>query len=150
MKIIVGADHGGFELKEKIAARLRGKGIEVEDAGTHGPESVDYPRYAAKVAEAVASGRADRGVLVCGTGIGMCITANRFEGVRAALVSDAFSARMSRRHNDANVLCLGGRTLGDAAALDILDIWLSEPFDGGRHERRVNLIEELANHRDKA
>ncbi len=144
MKIIVGCDHGGYELKEKILSRLQALGHEVEDIGTHGSDSVDYPPYALEVARAVAAGKADRGILVCGSGIGMCMTANRVAGVRAAQVSEPFSARMSRRHNDSNVLCLGGRFLGWDMAMEILEVWLDEPFEGGRHQRRVRMIDDLS------
>lgn len=144
MKIIVGCDHGGVELKDKIALFLKGLNHQVEDTGTHGPESVDYPYYAAKVAEAVAAGRAERGILVCGSGIGMCMAANRFSGIRAVQASDPYEAKLSRRHNDSNVLCLGGRLLGQDLAFEIVQTWLAEAFEGGRHQRRVDLIDTLA------
>jgi ribose 5-phosphate isomerase B len=142
MRIAVGADHAGWALKERLADALRRAGHEVEDCGTHGEESVDYPDFAAEVARRVAEGRADRGVLVCGTGIGMAIVANRFAGVRAAVCHDDYTAEMSRRHNDANILCVGGRVLDEARALRILDVWMSSPFDGGRHSRRVAKIDD--------
>ena len=143
MKIIVGCDHGGFELKEAVVSHLKTLNHQVEDIGTHGPESVDYPRYAVRVAQAVANGEAERGILICGSGIGMCMVANRIQGVRAAQISDPYAAKMSRRHNDCNVLCLGGRFLGLDLAMEILDTWLTERFEGGRHQRRVDLIDDL-------
>ncbi|MCU0571973.1 MAG: ribose 5-phosphate isomerase B [Syntrophobacteraceae bacterium] len=144
MKIMIACDHAGLELKRKLAHHLVGLDQEVEDIGTHDGASVDYPDYAARVARAVASGEADRGILVCGSGIGMCMTANRFRGVRAAQVSEPLSARMSRRHNDSNVLCLGGRFIGEALACEILETWIREPFEGGRHQKRLDLIEGLS------
>lgn len=143
MKIIIGCDHGGFDLKEKIAPFLKSSGHEVVDIGAHSPQSVDYPGYAVRVARAVAGGEADRGILICGSGLGMCITANRISGVRAVQVSEPYAARMSRRHNNSNVLCLGGRLIGPDLALEVVDTWLKEPFEGGRHERRLELIEAL-------
>lgn len=143
MKIMVGSDHGGFELKEKIVAHLRFLEHEVVDSGTYGPESVDYPHYAIKVARAVAAGEAERGILVCGSGIGMSMTANRVAGVRAVLAYEPYGAKMSRRHNDSNVLCLGGRFTGQDLAFEIVDAWLRENFEGGRHQRRVELIDRL-------
>jgi ribose 5-phosphate isomerase B len=142
MKIAIGTDHGGFELKEHVKKFLQDRGFEVTDLGTNSTESVDYPEYALKVAEAVATGQVKRGVLICGTGIGMCITANKVKGVRAALCPDVFSAKMSREHNDANILCLGGRTLKKELALDILETWLNSNFEGGRHQRRIDQISE--------
>lgn len=141
MKIIVGCDHGGFELKEKIIPFLLSEGYEVEDIGTYSTDSVDYPLYAVKVAEAVVRGSADRGILICGSGIGMCITANRTPGIRAVQASEPYSARMSRRHNNSNVLCLGGRFIGPDLAREIIDAWLKEDFEGGRHQRRVDMID---------
>ncbi len=142
LKIMIGADHAGFELKEKIVTRLQDAGYDVEDIGTHGTESVDYPDYAFRVARAVASGRVDRGILVCGSGIGMSMAANRIPGVRAVLASEPYAAKMSRRHNDSNVLCLGGRFTGQDLAFEIVDTWLAENFEGGRHSRRVNLLDK--------
>lgn len=144
MKIMIACDHAGLELKQRLARHLLTLEQDVVDIGTHDGVSVDYPDYAARVARAVASGQVDRGVLVCGSGIGMCMTANRFGGVRAVQVSEPFAARMSRRHNDSNVLCLGGRFIGEALACEILETWLREPFEGGRHQRRLNLIEALS------
>lgn len=145
MKIAVGADHAGFPLKEKIKEFLEKKGYEVLDMGTYSTESVHYPNFAEKVARAVQKGEADRGILICGTGIGMSITANKFKGIRAALCTNEYMARMSRRHNDANVLCLGERVLGVELALSIVEAWLEEEFEGGRHEVRVKLIADIEN-----
>ncbi|WP_376791390.1 ribose 5-phosphate isomerase B [Thermoflexus sp.] len=143
MRIAIGADHAGYALKETLAAYLRERGIEVIDFGTHGPDSVDYPDYARPVAEVVARGEADFGVLICGTGIGMSITANKVPGIRAAAVSDVYSARMSRAHNNANILCLGGRVVGPGLAIEILETWLRTPFEGGRHQRRLEKIHQI-------
>ncbi len=143
MKIMIGCDHGGWELKEIIVPRLKALHHEVEDIGTHGPESVDYPYYAARVARAVAEGKVDRGILVCGSGLGMCMVANRIPEARAASISEPYAAKMSRRHNDSNILCLAGRFIGRDLALEIVTVWLSEAFEGGRHQRRVELIERL-------
>ncbi|MFN3930053.1 MAG: ribose 5-phosphate isomerase B [Thermoflexus sp.] len=143
MRIAIGADHAGYTLKETLVAYLRERGIEVMDFGTHGPDSVDYPDYARPVAEAVARGEADFGVLICGTGVGMSITANKVPGIRAAAVSDVYSARMSRAHNDANILCLGGRVVGPGLAIEILETWLRTPFEGGRHQRRIEKIRQI-------
>ena len=139
--IIVGSDHAGFDLKERVKEWLANAGFEVEDVGARSPEQVDYPDFAHLVADAVASGRRARGVLVCGTGIGVSIAANRHAGVRAAVVCSEDTARLSREHNDANVLALGGRTLDPVAAERILEVWLKTPFAGGRHARRVAKIE---------
>ena len=143
MKITIGCDHGGIGLKNDVVARLKKNGHVVDDIGVHDSQSVDYPEYAVRVARAVAGGEAERGILVCGSGIGMCITANRIPGVRAAQASEPYEAKLSRRHNDSNVLCLGERLTGRDLAFEIVDAWLAEPFEGGRHERRVNLIDEL-------
>jgi len=143
MRIAVGSDHAGFELKEKVRRALAFRGIEVEDFGTSSLERVDYPDYAGKVAAAVRDGRADRGVLVCGTGIGVCIVANKFRGIRAAAPWDADTTRLSRAHNDTNILCLSGRHMDHAAALELLAIWLDTPFDGGRHQLRIDRIGAL-------
>lgn len=143
MKILLGADHGGVQLKNEIAGWLKEAGHEVQDLGTNGTESVDYPDYAKAVAGKIVDGAAQRGILVCGTGQGMAMTANRIPGIRAAVVSDVFSARMSRAHNDANVLCLGQRVVGAGLAREIVEVWLSTAFEGGRHERRVEKIKAL-------
>lgn len=143
MKIIIGCDHAAFQLKNILKAQLAEKGIVVEDSGTDGIESVNYPDYAKKVASAVAKGEFDRGILLCGTGLGMSITANRFKGVRAALCNDVFLAKMSRQHNDSNILVLGARVIGDILALEILRTWLETPFEGGRHQDRINMMDNL-------
>jgi ribose 5-phosphate isomerase B len=139
--VILGSDHAGFSLKEKLKAVLDRLGVPWEDVGTDSDDSVDYPDFAHRVAEAVGSGRVPRGVLVCGTGIGVSIAANRHADVRAALVCDEETARLSREHNDANVLALGGRTMDPTLAERILETWLKTPFAGGRHGRRVAKIE---------
>ncbi len=143
MKIALGADHAGFELKEKIKRLLDELGHEVLDLGCHSTESVDYPVFGAKVARCILSGQAERGILVCGTGLGMSMVANRFPGIRAALCHELFTARMARLHNDANVLVLGGRVIGDVLALEMVRVFLETPFEGGRHARRINQIDEL-------
>jgi ribose 5-phosphate isomerase B len=143
MKIALAADHVGFALKEKTRDYLKGKGLEVEDLGPANAESVDYPDFAEKVAVQVAAKQADCGVLICGTGIGMEIAANKIPGIRAAAASNTISARMARAHNNANVLTMGGRMIDEAAMHRIVDTWLSTSFDGGRHERRVEKIEAL-------
>lgn len=141
MKIAIGADHAGVSHKNRIAEMLRGSGHEIEDMGTAGETPVDYPDFAAKVARAVSKGRVERGILVCGTGIGMSMAANRVRHVRAALCVDEKAAEISRRHNDANVLCLGGRVQAWDDVLRIVDVWLKTPFDGGRHACRVAKID---------
>lgn len=141
-KIAIGSDHGGFDYKASIIKALQVKGYDVVDMGTYSPESCDYPIIAKKVARAVAKGDFEKGILVCGTGIGMSMAANKVKGIRAAVCGDTFSARATRAHNNANILCLGQRVVGEGLALDIVDIWLTTKFEGGRHERRVNMIEE--------
>jgi ribose 5-phosphate isomerase B len=143
MKLVCGSDHAGLRLKEELKKHLEEKGITVNDVGTHSNESVDYPDFAVQVARAVANHEADFGLLVCGTGIGMAITANKVAGVRAASVSDTFSAHASREHNDANVLCIGERVVGVGLAKDILDAFLGAQFQGGRHAGRVAKIDAL-------
>lgn len=143
MKIALGADHAGYRLKDSIAGHLAQAGFEVQDQGTNSDESVDYPDYAGQVAHAVSRGNADLGILVCGTGIGMAIAANKVSAIRAANVSTEFEARLSREHNNANVLTLGARILEEAEALRIVDIWLGTNFAGGRHELRVEKIAAL-------
>jgi ribose 5-phosphate isomerase B len=138
--IAVASDHGGFELKTILAAELAGQGYAVLDLGTHGPESVDYPDFARRVAEAIRDGRATVGLLLCGTGIGISMAANRFPWIRAALIHDAFGARLARQHNDANVICMGGRTIGSELAKDCLRVFLATDFEGGRHARRIALM----------
>ncbi len=141
LKVAIGSDHGGFRYKESIIDYLKVRDIEYIDVGTYTPESCDYPEIARKVAELVRTGKVDRGILVCGTGIGVSIAANKVHGIRAALCSDTYSARVSRAHNNANVLCIGERVIGEHLALDITDIWLKTGFEGGRHKRRVDMIE---------
>lgn len=143
MKIAVAGDHGGFALKEKIAAYLAEAGYEVENLGTYSEESVDYPEYGRKCAEAVVSGQADRGIVVCGTGIGISIAANKVHGARCALCTSVHMAEMTRRHNDANMLALGGRTTEDGLALEIVKTWLETEFEGGRHQRRVDMLDNM-------
>jgi ribose 5-phosphate isomerase B len=142
--IAVAADHGGAELKELLCSYLRDKGCKVSDFGIAPGETSDYPDTAMGVIRAVLSGDSDAGILICGTGIGMSIVANRFEGIRAALCNSEFAARMSRAHNNANVLAMGGRIIGNELAKAIVDVWLATPFEGGRHERRINKIEAMA------
>ena len=139
----IGSDHGGFELKQAVMKHLEERGIEYRDYGTYTPESCDYPDYGAAVGRAVASGECERGIVICGTGIGISMAANKIDGVRCALCGDCFSAEMARAHNDANVLALGARTLGEGLALKIVDTFLDGGFQGGRHARRVAKIMAL-------
>ncbi len=143
MKIALGSDHGGYNLKEEIKKHLEKKGIEYVDYGTNSTESVDYPEFGMKVAQAVTSGECEKGIVCCGTGIGISISANKVKGIRCAVVTDTFSAEMSRAHNNANVLALGERVVGIGLALKIVDVWLETEFEGGRHERRVNKIGDI-------
>lgn len=143
MKVAVASDHGGFDLKEKIKDHLTSRGYEVIDLGCESTSSVDYPDYGQKLGEAVAEGTVELGVVVCGTGIGISISANKVPGVRAALCTDTYSAQMAREHNDANVLALGQRVTGEGLALKIVDTFFYAGFEGGRHERRVNKIKAL-------
>ena len=143
MKIAVGSDHRGFDAKKRIVALLSQLGHETLDLGTDGPESVDYPDFAIQVAQAVGDKRVDRGILICGTGIGMCIAANKVHGVRAAPCHDSITAEMSRRHNDANILCLSGDLLGEELIDRMVRIWLQTEFEAGRHARRVEKIEHF-------
>lgn len=143
MKIAIGSDHGGFELKESVRKHLTEQGIEVLNLGTDSTESVDYPRYGFAVGDAVIKGKADLGIVICGTGLGISMAANKIPGIRAALCTETFSARMAREHNNANVLALGGRVTGVGLALDIVDIFIKTTFAGGRHARRVDLISAL-------
>lgn len=140
-RIVVGGDHAGLGLKRALVEALDAKGYAVEDIGTHDERATDYPDYARRVARAVADGDAPLGLLVCGSGVGMSIAANRHAGVRAVVCSEPYSATMARRHNDANVLCLGARVVGAGLAAEILDVFLSTEFDGGRHARRVAKID---------
>lgn len=141
MKIIIGCDHGGVELKYRLVTKILKRGDKVEDIGCYDENSVDYPEYAHQVASRVASKEFDRGILICGTGIGMCMAANKHKGIRAALCTDTFSAEMTRAHNDANVLCLGGRITGSELAIRILETFLTREFDGDRHTNRINKID---------
>ncbi|MGI6642813.1 MAG: ribose 5-phosphate isomerase B [Bacillota bacterium] len=143
MKIAIGSDHAGFELKEEIRTELAAGGHEVCDWGARGTESVDYPDFAKKVCRAVVSKQSEVGLLVCGTGLGMAIAANKVPGIRAVACSDTFSARMGREHNDANVLCLGSRVVGSGLAMDIVRAFIGAKFQGGRHGRRVQKILDL-------
>lgn len=138
--LALGCDHGGYQLKEFLKKHLEKKGIEVKDFGTYSEDSVDYPVYAEKVAKAVQSGEAEGGILCCGTGIGISIAANKFEGIRCALVRDSFSARLTKEHNNANIIALGGRVTGTELAADIVDSWLNAEFAGGRHQGRIDII----------
>ncbi len=142
-RIAIGADHGGFELKEELKGFLLEMGHQVQDLGCYGQQSVNYPDFASLVARSLCNKEADRGILICGTGIGMSIVANRYPGVRAALCHDLYTAIMSRKHNDANCLALGGRLLGKGLAKEIVKVWLETPFEGGRHELRLAQIREL-------
>ncbi len=143
MKIGIGSDHGGFQLKEYIKEYLDKEGISYVDYGTTSSESVDYPDYGKKVAEAVINGEVERAIVICGTGIGISIACNKVKGIRCALCGDTYSARMSREHNNANVLALGARVIGVDLAVEIVRTWLKSEFAGGRHEKRVNKISEI-------
>ena len=141
--IIIGCDHAAYPLKEKVKEYLTGKGIDVEDVGTNSEKSVDYPDFGKKVASMVSNGNFKRGILICGTGIGMSMVANKFSHVRAALCTEPFSAELSRRHNDSNILVMGGRMTGETLALEIVRVWLETPFDGGRHQERLNQFDTI-------
>ena len=141
MRIAIASDHGGLSFRAAILSHLESSGHAVTDMGTHDTSSCDYPDYAHALSEVVLAGQADRGVLICGTGQGMAIAANKHPGIRAAVVTDVFSARMATLHNDANVLCLGERVLGLGLALELVDAWISATFEGGRHARRVGKID---------
>lgn len=143
MKIAIAADHGGYKLKEKVKEHLLERGIEVEDLGTHSEESVDYPIYGKLCGEAVASGQADLGVVVCGTGIGISIAANKVHGIRCGLCTSVEMAHLTKQHNNANILALGGRTTGEELAMEIVDEWLDTQYEGGRHQRRVEMLDNL-------
>ena len=141
--LVIASDHGGLALKQELMEHLRQRGVEFEDIGTYTPESCNYPEYAEKAARGVADGTYEKGILVCGTGIGMSLAANKIRGIRCALCSDCFSAEMCRAHNDANMIALGGRVLGPELAKRIVDIFLATEFLGGRHARRVEKLMEL-------
>ena len=144
-KIAIGCDHGAYLLKENVKKHLDSLGIKYEDFGTYGQESVNYPVYAHKVCEAIQKGEADLGILLCSTGIGMSMAANKHRGIRAALCCDTYSARFTRMHNDANVICMGANVVGGGLALDIIDTFLSNEFEGGRHKTRVDMVMEFEN-----
>lgn len=143
MKIAIAADHGGFALKESVKKKLDAMGIVHHDFGTYSEESVDYPDYGIQVAEAVARGEFDRGILVCGTGLGMSIVANKVPGIRCALLHDTFSAKATREHNDTNVMAMGARVIGAGLADDIVEIWLTTDFSGGRHANRLDKVADI-------
>lgn len=140
--LVIGCDHGGFELKNIIIKHLQDEGKEVLDVGCYSPESVDYPVIAKELCKKITDGEAELGILVCGTGIGMSMAANKIKGIRAACCSDTFSARLTRNHNNANVLCLGGRVVGPGLALDLVDNFVNAEFEGGRHQRRIDMLED--------
>jgi ribose 5-phosphate isomerase B len=143
MKIVIGCDHAAFVLKNTIRDYLTKKGVDVTDLGAFSLDSVDYPDIGMQVASRVSQGSSERGILLCGTGLGMSMVANRYPHVRAALCNDLFSALMSRRHNDANILVMGGRVIGDVLALEIVNAWLETLFEGGRHQRRLDMFDQL-------
>lgn len=142
-RIVIASDHTGVELKEDIKAFLNEKGYKVVDMGSNGNESVDYPDYGIPAAQMVSSGKIEKGILICGTGIGMSIVANKFPNIRAALVNDVYSARMAKEHNDANILVIGGRVAGKGLAREMVRVWLEANFEGGRHQRRLDKIREI-------
>lgn len=143
MKIAVGCDHGGLEHKNAIAEHLKSEGFEVKDFGIYENKSVDYPEIALKVANSIKNGENELGILVCGTGIGMSLAANKVNGIRAAACSEHFSAKYTRLHNNSNILCLGGRVIGIGTALELCDIFVNTEFEGGRHQRRIDMITEI-------
>lgn len=143
MKVAIGSDHGGLDLKEAVISVLKELNLEFEDMGTHDRSSCDYPDYAQKVGAAVVSGAFEQGILICGTGIGMSIAANKVPGIRAALCNEIFSAKMARNHNDANILCIGARVVGPGVAQEIVKAYFTSGFEGGRHARRVEKINAL-------
>lgn len=145
MKVALACDHGGLNLKNAVIRYLEEKNIAYKDYGCYSEESVDYPLYAYKAAESVSRGECDFGILCCGTGIGISMAANKVKNIRAAVVTDSFCAEMTRRHNNANVLCMGGRVISEEKAVRLADIFLHTPFDGGRHEKRVQMISEIEN-----
>ena len=142
-KIGLASDHGGFDLKESVIAHLLNTGWEVDDLGPHSGDSVDYPDYGIKLAEAVAEKKVQRGIVICGTGIGMSIVVNRYPGIRGTLCSDLFTAKLCREHNDSNILIMGGRVIGKGLAAEIVNTWLNTPFEGGRHQRRLDKINQI-------
>ncbi|SVC24835.1 uncharacterized protein METZ01_LOCUS277689 [marine metagenome] len=142
-KIALASDHGGFDLKESVIAHLLNTGWEVDDLGPHTGDSVDYPDYGIKLAEAVAEKKVERGIVICGTGIGMSIVVNRYPGIRGTLCSDVLTAKLCREHNDSNILIMGGRVIGKGLAAEIVNTWLNTPFEGGRHQRRLDKINQI-------
>ena len=142
-KIAIASDHGGFELKETVIAHLLNDGWEIDDLGPNNEDSVDYPDYGIKLAEIIANKKAERGIVICGTGVGMSIVVNRFPGIRGTLCSDIYTAKMCREHNDSNILIMGGRVIDIGLASEIVDTWLNTAFEGGRHQRRLDKINEI-------
>ncbi len=142
-KIAIASDHGGFELKESVIAHLLNISWEVDDLGSYSEDSVDYPDYGIKLAKAVAEEKVRRGIVICGTGVGMSIVVNRYPGVRGALCSDVFTAKLCREHNDSNILIMGGKGIGKRLAAEIVNTWLNTPFEGGRHQRRLDKINQI-------
>ena len=142
-KIAVASDHGGFDLKESIIAHLLNTGWKVDDLGPYSEDSVDYPDFGIKIAEEVSGKKVERGIVICGTGIGMSIVVNRFPGIRGTLCSDLFTAKLCREHNDSNILVMGGRVIGKGLAAEIVNTWLNTPFEGGRHQRRLDKINQI-------
>ncbi len=143
--IAIGCDHGGLDIKNAIIKSFEEKGVEYKDFGTYTPDSVDYPEYAYKVAMAVSTGECDKGIICCGTGIGVAIVANKVKGIRAATVTNEFCAEMTRRHNDSNIVTMGGRVIDEATAVRLADIFINTPFDGDRHTKRVDMITAIEN-----
>ena len=143
--VVIGSDHGGYALKQDIMKHLEESGVEFKDMGCYSEASVDYPEIAEALCAEITGGNAELGILVCGTGIGMSMAANKVKGIRAAACSDTFSARFTRMHNDANVLCLGGRVVGPGLAIDLVDLFLNTEFEGGRHQRRVDKVMAIEN-----
>lgn len=141
MAIAIGSDHGGFELKEQVVAFLKEKGYEFQDFGCYDEQSVDYPVIAKRVATEVSQGSFDKAIIICGSGLGVCIAANKVKGIRATNCNDLYCAEMSRKHNDANVLTMGGRVVSKELALEIVELWLNTEFEGGRHQKRVDMLE---------
>ena len=142
-KIAIASDHGGFDLKKNVISSLQNKGLEIEDLGPSNTDSVDYPDYGIKIAHAILEQRVERGIVICGTGVGMSIVVNRFPGIRGTLCSDVYTAKMCREHNDSNILIMGGRVIGKDLALEIVEIWLKTNFEGGRHQRRLDKINKI-------
>ncbi|MED5353589.1 MAG: ribose 5-phosphate isomerase B [Nitrospinota bacterium] len=142
-KIAIASDHGGFDLKKNVISSLQNKGLEIEDLGPSNTDSVDYPDYGIKIAHAILEQRVERGIVICGTGVGMSIVVNRFPGIRGTLCSDVYTAKMCREHNDSNILIMGGRVIGKDSALEIVEIWLKTNFEGGRHQRRLDKINKI-------